>query len=331
MKKEERWHQFLASAVEQSSEGMAIADIEGKLRYVNPAWAEMHDYDSGEELIGRSLEIFHNQEQMDKDVKPFNMIVMEKGTNTGEVGHIRKDGTPFPTLMTTTLLKDENKKPVAILGVARDISASEVAEVALRYNRLKYMAIVHNIPGMVYKGFPDWSSEIISGGKTLCGYSSKELNSLEGGWLALIHPDDKERVFADGKELPDVAKDLVQVYRIISKDGNIKWVEDRKTSIFSDNGEFDGIYGVVFDITERKMMELELINERNKLQIALEEIKTLRGIIPICAYCKKIMNDQGVWDKIETYISEYTDAKFTHGACPDCFKKQIEEIHKNSD
>ena len=63
MKKEERWYQFLASAAEQSSEGMAIANIEGKVMYINPAWAEMHGYDSGEELIGRSLKIFHNQEQ----------------------------------------------------------------------------------------------------------------------------------------------------------------------------------------------------------------------------------------------------------------------------
>jgi len=69
----------LSSAVEQSSEGMAIADLEGNLMYVNPAWAEMHDYDSSEELIGRSLKIFHNQEQIEKDVEPFNLIVKEKG------------------------------------------------------------------------------------------------------------------------------------------------------------------------------------------------------------------------------------------------------------
>lgn len=270
MKKEDGWHQFLASAVEQSSEGMAIADLEGKLMYVNPSWVEMHGYDSGEELLGKSLTIFHNKEQLNKDVKPFNQIVKKKGTYTGEVGHVQKDGTPFPTLMTTTLLKDENRKPLAMLGIAKEITSIKNVEMALRESQEKYIAIVHNIPGMVYKGFPDWSSEIITGSEILCGYSSTELNSLKGGWLALIHPDDKERVFANGKELTDVAKNLTQMYRIISKDGNVVWVEDRKTSVFSDKGEFAGLYGIVFDITERKKMELELITERNKLQIALD-------------------------------------------------------------
>jgi len=52
MKKVDGWHQFLSSAVEQSSEGIAIADLAGKLMYVNPAWAHMHGYNAGEELIG---------------------------------------------------------------------------------------------------------------------------------------------------------------------------------------------------------------------------------------------------------------------------------------
>jgi DNA-binding NarL/FixJ family response regulator len=65
--------------------------------------------------------------------------------------------------------------------------------------------------------------------------------------------------------------------------------------------------------------------ERNKLLAQLEhsmkEIKTLRGFLPICAYCKKIRDDKGYWTQIETYISAQTQAEFTHGICPDCADK----------
>jgi CheY-like chemotaxis protein len=65
--------------------------------------------------------------------------------------------------------------------------------------------------------------------------------------------------------------------------------------------------------------------ERKKLLTQLEhstkEIKTLRGFLPICAYCKKIRDDKGYWTQIETYISAQTQAEFTHGICPDCADK----------
>lgn len=58
-----------------------------------------------------------------------------------------------------------------------------------------------------------------------------------------------------------------------------------------------------------------------ELKHALEEVKTLKGLIPICASCKKIRDDEGFWNQLETYISKHSDAKFTHGICPDCIKK----------
>jgi|WetSurMetagenome_2_1015567.scaffolds.fasta_scaffold00069_39 PAS domain S-box-containing protein len=68
-----------------------------------------------------------------------------------------------------------------------------------------------------------------------------------------------------------------------------------------------------FDITERKKMEKELENERRiRLQAALDEVKILRGIIPICSHCKKIRDDKGSWSQIEKYVSEHSEAQFSH-------------------
>jgi hypothetical protein len=68
--------------------------------------------------------------------------------------------------------------------------------------------------------------------------------------------------------------------------------------------------------------EMRTRNEKEgliaELRSALTEIKTLKGIIPICASCKKIRDDRGSWNRLELYISEHSDAEFSHGICPDC-------------
>lgn len=70
----------------------------------------------------------------------------------------------------------------------------------------------------------------------------------------------------------------------------------------------------------------KILDKNNKLQNALDEIKTLQGIIPICSYCKKIRNDKGAWDIIEAYICNHSQAQFSHGICPECYKIKVEEF-----
>jgi AmiR/NasT family two-component response regulator len=75
------------------------------------------------------------------------------------------------------------------------------------------------------------------------------------------------------------------------------------------------------------LMELRRLNA--ELQQALDEIKTLRGIIPICASCKKIRDDEGFWQDVAFYIEAHTDAEFTHGICPDCARKLYPEFYED--
>lgn len=63
----------------------------------------------------------------------------------------------------------------------------------------------------------------------------------------------------------------------------------------------------------------------HELQDALAQVKTLRGLLPICASCKKIRDDEGYWNKLETYIQKHSEAEFSHGICPECAKKLYPE------
>lgn len=74
----------------------------------------------------------------------------------------------------------------------------------------------------------------------------------------------------------------------------------------------------------QKNIELEKLNQN--LQQALTEVKTLSGLLPICASCKKIRDDQGYWNQIETYMVKRTDVEFTHGICPECAIKYFPDV-----
>jgi hypothetical protein len=73
----------------------------------------------------------------------------------------------------------------------------------------------------------------------------------------------------------------------------------------------------------------ELHKKNEALQNALNEIKTLKGILPICASCKKIRDDKGYWNQIESYIREHTEAEFSHGICPECVKILYPELYED--
>jgi len=74
------------------------------------------------------------------------------------------------------------------------------------------------------------------------------------------------------------------------------------------------------EIERRKQVEKEKEGLIQELQQALSEVKTLRGFLPICANCRKVRDDRGYWQKIEEYIQQHSDARFSHGICPDCMK-----------
>ncbi|MEA1907654.1 MAG: PAS domain S-box protein [Euryarchaeota archaeon] len=121
-KKEEEETRRLATIVEQAAEGIAVADIEGNIQFANQAWAAMHGYENSNELVGKHLSIFHTEEHLKTEVIPFNEEVKQSGHNAGEVAHMRKDGTTFPTMMVVSLLKNKQDKPYGIVGFARDIT-----------------------------------------------------------------------------------------------------------------------------------------------------------------------------------------------------------------
>ena len=96
--------------------------------------------------------------------------------------------------------------------------------------------------------------------------------------------------------------------------------------IFNDTGDVETVICTSKNITQRKLAEIALQEEHEKLLKALKEIKALSGLLPICASCKKIRDDKGYWNQIESYIQKHSGAQFSHGICPDCAQKIFADL-----
>lgn len=105
-----------------------------------------------------------------------------------------------------------------------------------------------------------------------------------------------------------------------------QWLDLRATAIHDRWGELAGKLLVVRDITARKGLEAEREKLISELQTALDEVRALRGLLPICANCKKVRDDRGYWNQIEGYFLEHTNVRFSHGICPDCIQKLYPEF-----
>jgi GAF domain-containing protein len=100
-----------------------------------------------------------------------------------------------------------------------------------------------------------------------------------------------------------------------------------KPSDFTDaDAEMASVFGELAAIALANSRHLDLLNEKSlSLERALLEIKTLRSILPMCSHCRKVRDDEGVWSRLEAYVSTHTDTRFSHGLCPDCMRELYPE------
>ncbi len=207
----------LAAIVEQSSEGTALADMNGILTFVNRACAEMHGYDSTEELSGQNLSIFHNEMQMEKEVNPFNRKVIEQGFHTGQVGHTRRDGTTFPTRMTSNIIKDRSGKPVSIAGHMIDITVQKQLEEQL-FQSQKMEAI-----GLLSGGVAHDFNNIL---QAILGYADLAKAKLSEGSVIF---ENIEEIYRSANRASDLTRQLLAFSRkqvLVPKDIDLNHLVD---------------------------------------------------------------------------------------------------------
>lgn len=122
---------------------------------------------------------------------------------------------------------------------------------------------------------------------------------------------------------PDGEVSSGQEMVLIVMGGEHRPIESTWAPIRDEEGQLTGGIQVFRDISERKKQEAERERLIAGLREALASVTTLRGLLPICSWCKSVRNDEGYWQRVEDYITAHSEAEFTHGICPRCFEKQI--------
>lgn len=170
------------------------------------------------------------------------------------------------------------------------------------------------LPAVLYEFLrhPDGSGEMkyVSPNSTaILGYPPDYFTGADGIKWDFIHPDDRERFRS-----VDRSNDLFSiVIRVVGPSGDVKWVRVlSRPETIEDNGDVVWA-GCVLDI--------------NDLKEAQEEINLLKNILPICAYCKGIRDDDGYWKSVEKYISSHSKTEFSHGICDECLKEHFPKIY----
>ena len=157
------------------------------------------------------------------------------------------------------------------------------------------------------------------------GFTRQELMSRP--FIEFVHPDDRERTLKQNAQVRGGGQALAFENRYMCKDGSFRWF---RWNAAPDSAE-KVIYSVARDVTATKAAEDEREQLVRDLHSALAELNTLREILPICSYCRKIRDDENYWHTVEDYISHHTSTLFSHGICPSCLEKHAELGHARAE
>lgn len=255
---------ILLTAINQSSEGVAVIDLDGNLLYVNDSFAKMHGFTPEEDLAGKHFTLFHTPEQMPA-VQEANRLLKETGVFKGEVWHARQDGSVFPSIMHNTLVRDDQGTPVCLLGMMRDISQQKEVEFALKASEEKHRHLVsHMSDGIIMQNEHGVITYVNSRFCEMVGYPLTEVVGKKS--IELLDKKSRQIMLKEITRCDQGLGPRPYEMNMIRKDGSMMPVLISPQGLFDPDGKSKGSFGVCTDVSMYKQMEDALNNERERLE-----------------------------------------------------------------
>ena len=308
----------LVAIVESSEDAIIGKKLNGIVFSWNKGAENIFGY-SSEEMIGKHISLLVPPGHFDDIAHLLERIKLGERTPAFETVRMRKDGLKIDVALTLSPIRISTGEIIGVSTIARNITERKIMEAALREKEQSFIRIFQSSPeGMALTTlnegvFLDANEEFLrSIGRSreeVIGHTAQEL----GLWEDL-----------------SVRTTLLSDLMTLGKVHNRELTKRNKSGELSTvlwSGEIITIGGkeillsTAMDITERKRLERDREVLIAQLHDALDQVKQLSGVLPICMHCKKIRNDNGCWSQLEVYISEHSDARFSHGLCSDCAKK----------
>ena len=320
---EQRYHDLVS--VIEARHIIYTYDLKGNFTYLSPSVTTILGY-SREECMTHFTEYMTDHPANAEAISRTKLSMRGEQQPAYEAQLFHKNGERRWFEIVETPLRRPDGAIMGVHGIGRDITSQKHSEAMLHESEVRFRNTFKSAPfGMhMYELRPD--------GRLVFSCANPAADRILGVDNSTFIGKTIEEAFPPLKdtEIPDR-------YREAAAIGTV-W---RSDNVDYENGLIRGAYEVVafqtwpgmmaatfVDITERKKKEEELLRLNEELQKASEKVRVLKGLLPICSYCKRIRDDEGNWEQIEWYIRQRSHAEFTHGICPECMKK-LPEAMKN--
>ena len=259
---------------------------------------------------------------------PVEIIKGTKQPITVEHLHYDKDGNPMNVEITAYPIFDRQENVTQVIESSVDVTERKRMERALRESERKFRSVAQSANDAIISS--NSTGNIVFwniAAQKMFGYVEEE---IIGQPLTILMPERYREVHKRSMERHSSSGESKVIGKTLELFGLRKDLSEfpMELSLATWNMGQDIFYtGIIRDISDRKRVEEERGKLLLDLQDALAKVKTLSGLLPICSACKKIRDDKGYWNKIESYIRDHSEAEFTHSICPECSKKLYGKVY----
>ncbi len=263
----------LSRAVENSPSGILLADLQGKIVYVNPSILAMGSYENEEALVGKTIFDFTDEkgnESLSAEILP---AILSGSNWKGELNVYSQNGQIIPIELSCAVVNHDIGQPKFLLAVFTDISIRKKSELALRESEKKYRQVVDNVKEVIFQtdAIGSWTF-LNPAWEEITGFSLNE--SLGRNFLDFIHPDDREKNQKLFIPLINREKDYCRhTIRYLTKSSGFRWIEVFARLTLDEGDNIIGTSGTLNDITDRKKTE-EKIRESLEKEVELNDLKS---------------------------------------------------------
>ena len=308
---------------------IAVVDNQGIIRFVNSSWLHFaEENDAKMTAVGPGVSYLKvceeacRRQPTDESIAALDGLMQILG---GESGEFRLEyPCHSPEVKRWFIMNCQRMTdPLSWALISHeDITERRKAEEALRESGELYHSLFEKNTSTILLINPE-SARIVDANPAACSFYGYSRNQMKRLTVENLNVMSEEEVQAEIKRVEAGEKSHFDFQHRLA-DGSITDVEVFSCAIRV--RERSLLCSIIHDVSEKKHYERERDVLISGLQNALSEIKTLRGILPICSNCKKIRDDSGSWEQIESYINKRSEAQFSHGICPDCVKELYPDI-----
>jgi len=259
---EERFRQ----SFEYAGIGMALVGLDGRWLKVNRALCELVGYPA-DELMAKSFQDITHPEDLEADLaKVQSLLAGREQHYTMQKRYLRKDRTIVHILLTASLVRTADGKPLHFVSQIRDITANMEAERALKQSEQRFRQLASDAPiGIFITGVDGHCSYTNAAWQEITGFSSEEALGL--GWMKTIHPDERDLLLRHWRETARQQQEFRASFRYLRPDGRIRWVSARAVAMRGEDGRILGYIGTNEDITALMELHRELEDRNDALKV----------------------------------------------------------------